>query len=120
MARLMMLALCVSVSALLAVPAAAPPQPEKLTEEEKRTLEKRWEALKVIGDKAYGEGKRAEAAKAWEEALAVARRLYPRTEFPEGHPKLATSVNNLASLYKAQGKLRAAEPLYKEGLALSK
>ncbi len=33
-------------------------------------------------------------------------------------PRLATSLNNLAGLYRAQGKYAEAEPLYKRALAI--
>ena len=35
----------------------------------------------------------------------------------EGHPDVATSLNNLAALYKAQGHYAEAEPLYQRSLA---
>ncbi|MGQ3684570.1 MAG: tetratricopeptide repeat protein [Candidatus Loosdrechtia sp.] len=35
-----------------------------------------------------------------------------------GHPDVATSLNNLASLYKAQDKYAQAEPLFKRALAI--
>jgi tetratricopeptide (TPR) repeat protein len=34
------------------------------------------------------------------------------------HPDVATSLNNLAGLYRAQGKYAEAEPLYKRALAI--
>ena len=36
------------------------------------------------------------------------------------HPHVATSLNNLAGLYDAQGKYREAEPLYMRSIAISK
>ena len=36
----------------------------------------------------------------------------------EEHPDVATSLNNLASLYKSQGHYSEAEPLYTQALAL--
>jgi tetratricopeptide (TPR) repeat protein len=36
----------------------------------------------------------------------------------ELHPSTATSLNNLASLYQAQGKYEQAEPLYERALAI--
>ena len=35
------------------------------------------------------------------------------------HPDTATSLNNLASLYQAQGKYAEAEPLFQRALAIS-
>jgi tetratricopeptide (TPR) repeat protein len=40
--------------------------------------------------------------------------------FTGDHPDVATGLNNLASLYKSQGKYSEAEPLYLEALAMSK
>ena len=34
------------------------------------------------------------------------------------HPNVATSLNNLAVLYKTQGRYADAEPLYKRSLAI--
>ncbi len=34
------------------------------------------------------------------------------------HPEVATSLNNLAALYAAQGRYAEAEPLYKRALAI--
>ncbi|MCZ6453622.1 MAG: tetratricopeptide repeat protein, partial [Alphaproteobacteria bacterium] len=34
------------------------------------------------------------------------------------HPDLATNLNNLAGLYREQGKYADAEPLYKRALAI--
>ena len=36
----------------------------------------------------------------------------------KNHPDVATSLNNLAELYKAQGQYAQAEPLYKHSLAI--
>jgi tetratricopeptide (TPR) repeat protein len=38
---------------------------------------------------------------------------------PPNHPQLATHLNNLAALYRSQGKYSEAEPLYLEALAIS-
>ncbi len=35
------------------------------------------------------------------------------------HPDVATSLNNLAELYRAQGKYTEAEPLYQRSLAIT-
>jgi len=35
------------------------------------------------------------------------------------HPDVAGSLNNLAGLYKAQGRFAEAEPLYEEALAIA-
>jgi hypothetical protein len=49
----------------------------------------------------------------YERALAINEKAYGRD-----HPKVATSLNNLALLYKTQGQYTQAEPLYKRSLAI--
>jgi tetratricopeptide (TPR) repeat protein len=39
--------------------------------------------------------------------------------FGPEHPNIATSLNNLAELYRAQGQYEEAEPLYRRALAIS-
>src|SRR5262249_54036452 len=97
---------------------AADDPPRKLTAEQRKELAAKWQQATTAGEKAYQAGKGAEAVKAFEEALALARRLYPKAEFPGGHADLATSLNNLATLYGTQGRLAAAEPLLKDSLAM--
>jgi tetratricopeptide (TPR) repeat protein len=36
----------------------------------------------------------------------------------ENHPNVATSLNNLAGLYKSQGKYNEAESLYRRSLSI--
>ena len=38
---------------------------------------------------------------------------------PENHPSIATHLNNLAALYKLQGKYEAAEPLFLQAIEIS-
>ena len=45
-------------------------------------------------------------------ALKVAER------FGDGDPRLPVSLNNLAELYRAQGKYADAEPLHKRALSI--
>ena len=49
--------------------------------------------------------------------VAARHRLDAKVLRPE-HPRLATALNNLASLYKRQGKYEQAEPLYQRALAI--
>jgi Tetratricopeptide repeat len=37
---------------------------------------------------------------------------------PAGHPDIATTLNNLAALYKVQGRLVEAEPLFMRALEI--
>lgn len=54
------------------------------------------------------------------EAISLAQRALAVTEKARGleHPSVATSLNNLASLYQDQGRYADAEPLYKRSLAI--
>ncbi len=53
-----------------------------------------------------------EAEKQWSAALKEAEGFGPQD------PRLATTLNNLAGLYQAQGRYAEAEPLYKRALAI--
>ena len=48
------------------------------------------------------------------------RKLYPPERYKDGHPDLANSLNNLAILYRDQGKLAVAEPLFQDALEMHK
>jgi CHAT domain-containing protein len=61
----------------------------------------------------YQQGYIQEAMLLEERASELARTIYPND-----HDNLATTINNLASSYNAQGKYSAAEPLYEEALAM--
>jgi tetratricopeptide (TPR) repeat protein len=49
----------------------------------------------------------------YQQALDLSREL-----LGERHPQVASSLNNLASLYSSQGRYEAAEPLYQQALEL--
>ncbi len=74
--------------------------------------EKRWEGLIADGETAYQAGRYAEAEKPLLAALQEAEK------FGEQDTRLATSLNNLAALYRAQGKYTKAEPLSQRALAI--
>ncbi|MEH2193538.1 MAG: tetratricopeptide repeat protein, partial [Nostoc sp.] len=56
-----------------------------------------------------GQGAYAQALPWYEQSLSVTRK-----RFGDEHPDVATSLNNLAGLYKSQGRYSDAEPLYIE------
>ena len=60
----------------------------------------------------YQQGKYSDAAKKGEEALKLTETLYPKDKYPDGHPHLATSIQNLATMYYTQGSYAKAEPLF--------
>ncbi len=76
------------------------------------TEETRWDSIMADAGKAYRQADYAEAEKLLLSALKEAEK------FGEQDPRLATSLNNLAVLYNAQGRYAQAEPLYQRALAI--
>ncbi len=71
-----------------------------------------WNTLNAVGIEAYQRSDYAEAEKQWSAALKEAEGFGPQDT------RLATSLNNLAVLYRAQGKYAEAESLLKRALAI--
>jgi hypothetical protein len=110
MTRFLAPVVCVLTSALVCAPVGAAEPPKKLTPEERKELDGKLREALIAGNKAYQAGKLVEATKSFEEAMKVVRQLYDKAQFPDGHPNLASSLNNLGVLYHAQGKWADAEP----------
>jgi CHAT domain-containing protein/tetratricopeptide (TPR) repeat protein len=120
MSRVQVLLLAALVCVVPLVPARADDPPKKLTADERRELEAKYLKLLDAGVKATVAGKGAETVTAFEEVLAVARKLYNAADFPDGHEELATAMSCLAQLYRDQGKADKAEPLFTDALAMRK
>ncbi len=71
-----------------------------------------WQSHITSGESAYREGDYTQAEEQFAAALTVAVGFGPQD------PRLATSLNNLAELYRVQGKYADAEPLYLRALAI--
>ncbi len=71
-----------------------------------------WESYITAGQQAYQQADYAEAEKQFEAALKEAEAFGP------DDVRLATSLDNLATIYRAQGKFGKAEPLAKRALAI--
>lgn len=71
-----------------------------------------WEIANQAGLDALRAGRHAEAEKQFDLAVKEAE------GFGAADPRLATCLNNLASLYDTQGKYAQAEPLYTRALAI--
>lgn len=72
-----------------------------------------WGSSKAAGARAYRQGDYAEAAKQFSVALKEAETLGP-------DPRLGTTLNNLALVYKKQGKFGKAEVLFRQALRVYK
>ena len=92
----------------------------ELTKQERAKLEAEAYRLNEEGFKHYRAATFAEAENAWRQALQIRRQLYPPSQFPDGHPALAMSLNNLALLLQAQGRRTQAEPLCRDALAMNR
>ena len=71
-----------------------------------------WEKSNAAGEEAYRQARYAEAEQHFTAALKEAE------NFGEQDPRFALSLNNLAELYRVQGKYVEAEPLFKRSLAI--
>jgi tetratricopeptide (TPR) repeat protein len=72
-----------------------------------------WETLQQEARKLYRAGK-------YDQAVVVAKKALELAEKSVGpnHPDVATSLNNLAGIYRAQGQYAQAEPLYRRSLVI--
>jgi tetratricopeptide (TPR) repeat protein len=81
--------------------------------EEKQARIDEWNQLNRRVVELYQQGERASAISIAEQALNLARKI-----FPSPNNDLAASLNNLAELYRSQGRWDDAEHLYDEALPI--
>src|SRR6516162_749462 len=86
--------------------------------EQKEMLERKAAELSNQAFRFYQSGNYSEARKLLEEVLAIRQQLYSKEEFPNGHPDLAQSLNNLGALLQAQGEYAKALPYFEQALAM--
>jgi tetratricopeptide (TPR) repeat protein len=60
------------------------------------------------------QGRYREAEPLYKRALMIREKV-----LEEGHPSIATTLSDLASLYRAQGRYGEAEPLYRRALSIN-
>jgi tetratricopeptide (TPR) repeat protein len=75
--------------------------------------ETQWRAITEEGILHYGKGEYERAVAAIKKSLAVAEK-----QFGPNHTETATSLNNLAELYRSRGQYAQASPLYTRALAI--
>ena len=78
-----------------------------------RAQETRWRTFSQEAISLYKKGEYDKAVAAVKKSLAVAEK-----EYGPHHPDTATSLNNLAELYRDHKKFTQAEPLYKRAAAI--
>jgi len=73
----------------------------------------KWNTLNDKVKSLYRQGR-------FDHAIVVAKKALEVAEQAVGpnHPDVATSLNNLAELYRIQGQFAQADPLYKRALAI--
>jgi CHAT domain-containing protein/tetratricopeptide (TPR) repeat protein len=110
---------CGLLLCLAAGPASGQPVPLKdEPAAHERKLEEQAAALARQGRQCYQEGRLDEAVQLRARVVEILRRAYPPARYPDGHPYLASSLNNLGYLLQARGELARAEPLYNDALAM--
>src|SRR5262245_55943138 len=118
MSRFLSILPLVALTSSLLLAQEPKPNEAELTKEERAKLAAEVFRLSQEGFKLHQAAKLPEAEKAFRQALQLNQKLYPLASFPQGHPRLATSLNNLAALLQAQGQLTQATPLYRHALAM--
>jgi tetratricopeptide (TPR) repeat protein/CHAT domain-containing protein len=85
------------------VPLSAEP-----TQEERGRLVAEFQT--VFGEfvRFYGQGKLEEALSRAERAVALSRQLFPKDQYPDGHPAIAGSLNNVGNVLEMLGRLEPA------------
>src|SRR5262245_23448129 len=109
-----MRALLTAGAVMLALSAAA--WADDLTPERRRELEKKADELSEAGGQHYQRGEYTKARESFREALEIRRTLYPKKDYPRGHPDLARSITHLGYLHQQLGEYSRAEPLFQEAL----
>jgi tetratricopeptide (TPR) repeat protein len=102
----------------LLAPAMLPAdEPPALTAAEQQLLQEAAK-LQAEGVALYGQTKLAAATERLRKALELYQRVYPREKYPDGHPDLALSLNNLGAVLQAQAENGRAEPFLRQALAM--
>jgi CHAT domain-containing protein/tetratricopeptide (TPR) repeat protein len=91
---------------------------DELTKEQQDQLQRRAAELKKQAIQLYQQGRYPEATKLYEQILPLYQQLYPKDQFPQGHPDLALSLNNLGYLLKTQADYAGARNSLLQALAM--
>jgi CHAT domain-containing protein/Tfp pilus assembly protein PilF len=93
---------------------------ELLSPAERAKLQKRAEETNQRMDKEYRSGHLPEAVRLARQTLEIYERIYPAKEYPDGHPYLALSLNNLGFFLQGLGQPTKALTYFEKALAMRK
>jgi CHAT domain-containing protein/tetratricopeptide (TPR) repeat protein len=88
--------------------------------DDRKALEARAALLDRRLGASFQQGRLTDALSLAEQVLSLRRKLYPKQEYPAGHPDLALSLNNLGAVLKTLGHAARAEALLHEALAMNR
>jgi CHAT domain-containing protein/Tfp pilus assembly protein PilF len=103
------------------VEAAAPPPrpaPAGLSEKQRKELRRQVVELNSQLVQRFQQGRRVEALALARKMLAILERLYPVMDYPDGHPALANSLNNMGFVLKSLGEPARALLYHEKALAM--
>ncbi len=114
--KLLLLVSCLAIGLchpVVAQPAQESPAPIETPAQAEALAEAEGLNEQVV--RLYQQGKYSEAIELAERVLAIRKEI-----LEPDHPSVATSLNNLAALYRSMGRYAKAEPLYQQSLAIRK
>jgi CHAT domain-containing protein len=100
--------------------ARAADKPGDPTPDERKEREKKVATWNREGSRLYAAHDFARARELFSQALEMGRSLYPKSDFPNGHPELAASMQNLAVMRLVMGEYAEAEQLLREALRMNR
>jgi tetratricopeptide (TPR) repeat protein/CHAT domain-containing protein len=111
---LLVLGLALSLAGL----ARGADQKPDLTPQERQRLEAQAKECNERLEKFNGEGKLTDSLREAQQLLGIAQRLYPESKYPDGHPDLAASLQNLGFVLNSMGRPESALGYCEQALAM--
>jgi tetratricopeptide (TPR) repeat protein len=102
---------------LFGLPPAAGSEPD-LTPADRQKLEAQAKECSHRSDQFYGEGKLADALKEDQKLLSIEQRLYPPSKYPDGHPDVARTLDDIAVVLHDMGRHEPALDYGQQALAM--
>jgi tetratricopeptide (TPR) repeat protein/CHAT domain-containing protein len=91
---------------------------QPLTPQERQELERKGHELHEAALKQKYRGEYELAFVTQKQALSISERLYPKEQYPRGHPTLAASLHNMGALLQARGDLMGARECFQRSLGM--